>query len=501
MRNTEDELLWRRPVSKDEVVKTKTRQKSINARHRSFEKIVTRKLADPQTKATKHTQAKKQIRLPAPTPSQLARRSLHLAAPRKFESPESRRLATESARLATESARTTYAKPVDHQVRRAQYDDGLDATLEEMGLSDPPVESNDADALLDALLDDELTGNEDVSVPPPTELAPNEFEGETNFDPGTQLNDDFLPSDALGEDETIGVLQPGLDEPELDGDGNNFGLENALDGNLEEEELLGDADSMGADADDSQKEEEGDEENRDKFAEFNGRNCEKDLEDCYLSLEQFRGESLRDITLDLTPSIDPSKKVEELPETLTKRLEDAPSRQWRDKQGNVIAEGSLADYRWGKVLVRQYDGTEIPIDRRQLSTEDYCFVASWWGLPTSCPPETSPYEPRNWTMTTFTWTASSLCHKPLYFQDEQLERYGHSWGPISQPIVSGVHFFGSLAFLPYKMGLNPPNECVYPLGYYRPGNCAPWLAPAIPLSARAAKMQIGVLAGGSAIFP
>lgn len=93
---------------------------------------------------------------------------------------------------------------------------------------------------------------------------------------------------------------------------------------------------------------------------------------------------------------------------------------------------------------------------------------------------------RNFSPTLFTWKASGTCHKPLYFEDVQLERYGHSWNPIVQPFVSGAHFFASVPLLPYKMGLKPPHECVYTLGYYRPGNCAPFMFEPIPLSLRGA---------------
>jgi hypothetical protein len=96
---------------------------------------------------------------------------------------------------------------------------------------------------------------------------------------------------------------------------------------------------------------------------------------------------------------------------------------------------------------------------------------------------------RDWAPLTFTWKATGVCHKPLYFEDAQLERYGHSWNPVLQPFMSAAHFFVSVPLLPYKMGLNPPNECIYSLGYYRPGDCAPYMIDPIPLSLRAAAYQ------------
>ena len=58
-----------------------------------------------------------------------------------------------------------------------------------------------------------------------------------------------------------------------------------------------------------------------------------------------------------------------------------------------------------------------------------------------------------WGPTTFTWKASALCHKPLYFEEAHVERYGHSWGPLLQPLASGAHFFLTLPALPHKMGV------------------------------------------------
>lgn len=113
----------------------------------------------------------------------------------------------------------------------------------------------------------------------------------------------------------------------------------------------------------------------------------------------------------------------------------------------------------------------------------------------------SVFTPRCWAEITYMWKASGLCHKPLYFEEVQLERYGHSWGPIVQPIMSGAHFFGTLPVLPYKMGLKTPNECAYTLGYYRPGDCAPYLIDPIPFTWRAALFEAGGVVGAAAILP
>ncbi len=50
--------------------------------------------------------------------------------------------------------------------------------------------------------------------------------------------------------------------------------------------------------------------------------------------------------------------------------------------------------------------------------------------PCECRLEGETYQPRRFASTTFTWTAAGYCHKPLYFEHWQLERYGHSYGPL-----------------------------------------------------------------------
>ena len=106
-------------------------------------------------------------------------------------------------------------------------------------------------------------------------------------------------------------------------------------------------------------------------------------------------------------------------------------------------------------------------------------------LPYECSLTTDPFVPRSWQTTTFTWKASALCHKPLYFEEVAAERYGHSRGPYGcEYLTSFCHFFGNLALLPYWVGVDTPCECIYDLGYYRVGDCAPYEFDAFPLSVR-----------------
>jgi len=146
----------------------------------------------------------------------------------------------------------------------------------------------------------------------------------------------------------------------------------------------------------------------------------------------------------------------------------------------------------------------LPDDRDFLNPIDKIptdISAKQGELPSECSLGDKTFHPRAWAPTTFTWQASGLCHKPLYFEDVHLERYGHSWGPHLQPILSGAHFFLTFPVLPYKMGLYPPCECIYTLGYYRPGSCAPYMLDPLPLSVRAGLLEAGAWTGMAYLIP
>lgn len=106
----------------------------------------------------------------------------------------------------------------------------------------------------------------------------------------------------------------------------------------------------------------------------------------------------------------------------------------------------------------------------------------------------------SWNPQAFTWTTPGFYHNPLYFEEINLERYGHSagWG---QPIASGAHFFGTVAFLPYKMGAYPRCETLYTLGHRRPGNCNPHQYQWVPFSWRGILYQGGATVGGAYYLP
>ena len=223
----------------------------------------------------------------------------------------------------------------------------------------------------------------------------------------------------------------------------------------------------------------------------NADETERDTRPLRESCDDFRrnllGSSIREISMDMSPR--------------ASRIRDqyiAISRSWTDRLGNVVATGSMVDLRRGYVIIDGNGGRQkIPYSK--LSDADSAAVSEYWQIPSLCSTGDNRLPQRHWVPQSFTWTASSLCHKPLYFENQQLERYGHTHGPVLQPFQSAAHFFVSLATLPYQSAIHPPTECRYALGYYRPGNCAPWLKDPIPISLEGLSRQAVVTTGLSFI--
>ena len=76
-----------------------------------------------------------------------------------------------------------------------------------------------------------------------------------------------------------------------------------------------------------------------------------------------------------------------------------------------------------------------------------------------------------WMYHNYTWVSPTFYHRPLYFEQVNMERYGIGPRRGMQPFYSAGHFFTSIGLLPYKMLTQHPCERVYTLGHQRPGDC------------------------------
>lgn len=225
-------------------------------------------------------------------------------------------------------------------------------------------------------------------------------------------------------------------------------------------------------------------------AKYNERNCDAEGKNCADNRLRLKSDILinKNNLLDITPPLVLSTDTQQQGERAKQNFQRIPARDWRDRSGKVIAHGRLEGVSYRLATVIDASGETVKIPLGVLGDDEQCFLAGWWNVPAECALGDEVHPGRDFIPATMTWTASALCHKPLYFEETQLERYGHTAG-IFQPALSGAHFFINIAILPYHMGINPPNECQYALGYYRPGSCAPWMVPPIPLSVRGAATQ------------
>lgn len=225
--------------------------------------------------------------------------------------------------------------------------------------------------------------------------------------------------------------------------------------------------------------------------------------DCDSVRQNAKDSDITKIRIDSSPSFVEGYNNPDRSEDSTKMgfIASAPIRPWLSYDGQVVVEGKLVDLRLGSVVIERADGTQTSYLLHKLSDADQVYVSEKWGLPVTCSIDDRSFPRRDFVDTTVTWKATGACHKPLYFEDVQLERYGHEWGPIAQPVISTAHFFGDVIVLPYKMGIHPMNECQYSLGHYRPGSCAPWTIGPVPISLRGALMQAKVITGAALVLP
>jgi len=119
-------------------------------------------------------------------------------------------------------------------------------------------------------------------------------------------------------------------------------------------------------------------------------------------------------------------------------------------------------------------------------------------LPSMIPLPFGPDRFGQWSLDYKTWTAPVFCHQPTYFEDTMLEQHGHERVPSLQPILSGVRFYSTAAFLPYLSYVNPPLKYSYNGDHYRPGSCAPALRQRPPYDKGALRFQL--LTTGTAVL-
>jgi hypothetical protein len=108
---------------------------------------------------------------------------------------------------------------------------------------------------------------------------------------------------------------------------------------------------------------------------------------------------------------------------------------------------------------------------------------------------------RVWAQITYAWDATCMAHRPLYFEEINLERYGYGCCDCLQSAASAAHFFATVPALPYCMAAECPGECQYTLRHDRPGSCPPWRCHYPRAKPIAGLSEAGVLTGLIFLIP
>ena len=329
----------------------------------------------------------------------------------------------------------------------------------------------------------------DDPLPPPTKDNP------TRPDDGPSLGDMLQDSDPISPSDIENDLNSPFERDDelrdrmrtVPGRGDELGMDDPSDTDLD----------LDLDSDDP-----------DGDSPFELREDEDDRTE--LTCDQFRDRiaelTIDQVSLDISPPFRPDEINQKRFEKLKRRFDSEQSpRQFRNRRGEPLMRGRLIDLAYGKAILETESGGRAEVSLTEIGEADLSYINEAWGLPKECllarADEMRSLDARGWTPLVMTWKASNLCHSPLYFEDVNLERYGHTHGPVLEPLVQSAHFFGNVLVLPYKMGVHHPRECIYTLGYYRPGSCAPWITPPVPISLRGALNQTAVMVGGGLIIP
>jgi hypothetical protein len=108
------------------------------------------------------------------------------------------------------------------------------------------------------------------------------------------------------------------------------------------------------------------------------------------------------------------------------------------------------------------------------------------------------YQPRMLPPSRLLVEPAYVCHRRLYFEQINAERYGWDLGFI-HPFLASAEFFAGVAVLPYKLGQCRKYECS--AGYPLPGDPVPFLVYPPEWSLTGAMAQAGTVLMGLLIFP
>ena len=114
---------------------------------------------------------------------------------------------------------------------------------------------------------------------------------------------------------------------------------------------------------------------------YNGRDCPEEERVFQSAWDELRQTPISSISLDITPSIQPTAPIEQINRVRERNMSEAPARAWRDRNGRLLADGKMVNYENGRVEIQTPTGQLDYLSWYDLSNEDLCFVSAWWELP------------------------------------------------------------------------------------------------------------------------
>ena len=145
--------------------------------------------------------------------------------------------------------------------------------------------------------------------------------------------------------------------------------------------------------------------------EDNSDACARHAANCQKYWERVGVHGITTISIDVTPPYAPdpldAKDNNALERDRLEKLAHSGYRVWKDRRGNVLTEGQFIDYGNGQVRIQTASESIESVRYFNLSDEDACYVADWWGIPNECRLSSSLSEGRRWESLTTTWKASA----------------------------------------------------------------------------------------------
>ena len=199
----------------------------------------------------------------------------------------------------------------------------------------------------------------------------------------------------------------------------------------------------------------------------------------------------------------PDKTDEENEARPWRRPQSAGAADLEKSHGEVLATGRMGNYASGSVIVVDETGKEVARlpwhrTRRGRALLPERLVAAAVGMPAG---RTTRRASGTGRRSVFAWHASALCHKPLYFEEVQLERYGHTDRPVHAAVHQRCSLLPEHRHAALSHGHQPAARVPVRPRLLPPRQLCSWMIQPVPLSLRGGLAQAGVVVGGVFLIP